>query len=47
MMVMIKELERRLDEQNEKLVFNKELKNIKNETELKNITEFQKADSSS
>ena len=48
MKVMTKELGRRLDEQSEKLVFNRELENIKNQTKMKNsITELQGGDSSS
>ena len=41
---MIKELRRRMDPQSQKLVFNKEFKNIKkNQTEIKNtITEIKK-----
>ena len=49
MIIIIKQFGRRLDEQREKLVFNKELEKIKkNQTEMKNTTtEFQRGDSSS
>lgn len=44
MIIIIKQFGRRLDEQREKLVFNKELEKMKkNQTEMKNtITEFQR-----